>query len=156
MHLLDVCLIIVVSAVRFGLGFTYDALKFSCHMFMHFSCIHTSLFIFLWFEIVFLFCLLSLSLSLTNRTALWHPNRENPFRLETLFKAYPLRLFLLFHLTSGSMMRRPRRTSLRASKPMAFIWNARSFCWISTTLRYPMSFDSGIGISIVRYPVVFI
>ena len=65
MHLLDVCLIIVVSVVRFGLGFTHNAFKLSCHMFMHFLCIRTSLFLFLWFEIVFLFCLLSLSLSLS-------------------------------------------------------------------------------------------
>ena len=63
MLLLDVCLIIDVSVVRFGLGFTNDALKFSCHMFMHFSFIHTSHILFLRSEIVFLFCLLSLSLS---------------------------------------------------------------------------------------------
>ena len=139
MHLLSVCLIIDVSAIRFGLGFTHDALKFSCHMFMHFSCICTSLFLFLWSEIEFLFCLLSLflSLSLLNRTFLWHPIRENPFRLETLFKvpSHPLCLFFLFHLTSSSVMRRLRQTSLRTSRPGAFIQNARSFCQISLTLR---------------------
>ena len=116
MLLLDVCLIIDVSVVRFGLGFTNDALKFSCHMFMHFSFIHTSHILFLWSEIVFLFCLLSLSLSLS------------------------LSLFL-FHLTSSSMMRRLRQTSLRTSRLGAFIQNARSFYQISLTLCYSMSFE---------------
>ena len=148
MHLLDVCLIIVVSVVRFGLGFTHNAFKLSCHMFMHFSCICTSLFLFLWFEIMFLFCLLSFSLSLSNRTSLWHPNRENPFELGTLFKVpgHPLHLFLLFYLTSDSVMRRPRQTALRP--------NAKSFCQISTTLRYPMLFELEDGNLYVRNPCV--
>ena len=128
------------------MGFTHNAFKLSCHMFMHFSCIRTSLFLFLWFEIVFLFCLLSLSLSLSlsNRTSLWHPNRENPFGLETLFKVlgHPLHLFLLFYLKSGSVMRRPRQNSLRP--------NAKSFCRISTTLRYSMSFELEDGNLYVR------
>ena len=145
MLLLDVCLIIDVSVVRFGLGFTNDALKFSCHMFMHFSFIHTSHILFLWSEIVFLFCLLSLSLSLSlsNRISLWHPNKENPFRLETFFKVpgHPFCLFFLFHLTSSSMMRRLRQTSLRTSRLGAFIQNARSFYQISLTLCYSMSFE---------------
>ena len=61
MHLLDVCLIIDVSVIRFGLGFTYDALKFSCHMFMHFLCIRSFL---IYSEHVFLS---ALSFSLSDR-----------------------------------------------------------------------------------------
>ena len=57
MHLLDVCLIIDVYAIRFGLGFTYDALKFSCHTC---SCIRSFL---IYYEHVFP-SVLSLSLSL--------------------------------------------------------------------------------------------
>ena len=41
---LDVCdWLLLLSAARFGLGDPHDALKFSCHMFMHFSCIHSFL-----------------------------------------------------------------------------------------------------------------
>ena len=95
------------------------------------------------------FCsVFSLSLSLSNRTSLWHPNRENAFELETLFKVpgHPLHLFLLFYLTSDSVMRRPRQTALRP--------NAKSFCQISTTLRYPMSFELEDGNLYVRNPCV--
>ena len=126
----------------------------------HVTCSYTFHFLFLWFEIVFLFCLLSLSLSLSlsllNRTSLWHPNRENPFRLGTLFKVpgHPLRLFLLFHLTFGSVMRRLRRTSLRTSRTVVYIPNARSFYWISLTLHYLMSFRLGDGNLYVRNPCV--
>ena len=38
--ILELCdWLLLLSAVRFGLSFTHDAFKFSCHMFMHFSCI---------------------------------------------------------------------------------------------------------------------
>ena len=86
---------------------------------------------------------LSLSHTHTHRTSLWHPNRENPFWLGTFFKVpgHPLCLFFLFHLTSGSVMKRLRQTSLRTSRRGAFIQNARSFCQISLTLRYSMSFE---------------
>ena len=49
---------IVVSADRFGLGFTHDAFNFSCHMSMHLSCIRS----FLYTEHAFTFYSLSLSL----------------------------------------------------------------------------------------------
>ena len=43
--ILDVCdWLLLLSANRFGLGFTHDVFNFSCHMFMHFSCIRTLLF----------------------------------------------------------------------------------------------------------------
>ena len=67
-------------------------------MFMHFSCLLTSIFIFSFFYGLRLCFCSVLSLSLSNRTSLWHPNRENPFQLETLFKVlgHPLRLFTDF------------------------------------------------------------
>ena len=109
-------------------------------MFLHFSCIHFFSYL---LQTCVSFCSLFLSLSLSNRISLWHPNKENPFRLGTFFKVpgHPLCLFFLFHLTSSSMMRRLRQTSLRTSRPGAFIQNARSFCQISLTLRYSMSFE---------------
>ena len=86
-------------------------------------------------------CFYSFFLSFSNRTSLWHLNRENLLRLGTLFvvPSHPI-LILLIHLISDSVMRRPTQTSLRTSKTVAFIWNAKSFCQISPTLRYPMSF----------------
>ena len=98
------------------------------------------------------------SLSLSNRTSLWHPNRENPFRLRTLFKVsgHPFHLFLLFHLTFSSMMRRPRRTSLRTSRNVMFIQNTRTFCQTFLTLRYPMSFRLEVGNLYVRNPCVIL
>ena len=118
-------------------------------LFMH---TYFSFSLFIVWDCVSVLSFLSLSLSLSNRTSLWHLNREHPFRLGTLFKVpgHPLRLFLLFHLTSSSVMRRPRRTSLRTSRTVVFIRNARSFCWISLTLRYPMSFRLRDGNLYVR------
>ena len=128
MHYRLVCLIIsVMSTDRIGLGITHKVFIFTRHMFMHsfFSI----------FPILNLYCVLffllylslSRSLSLLNRTYLWHPNRENPLCLGILVKVlgHLLLLFLLFPITSSSVMRRPRWTSLRTSKIVAFIWNAR-------------------------------
>ena len=114
------------SVVRLDWVLTHDAFKFSCHMFMHFSCISLS---FLSYS-----KLMSLFLSLSVRqTALWHPNSVNPFRIGTLFKV-PGHPFLFPLFTSGSVMRRPKRTSLWTSKFVAFIQNARLFCRILLTL----------------------
>ena len=59
---LDVCdWLLLLNAVRFGLGDLHNALKFSCHMFMHFLCIHSFL---IYSEHVFLS---ALSFSLSDR-----------------------------------------------------------------------------------------
>ena len=110
-----------------------------------------------WTCVVFLFVLsfsLSLSLSLSHRTSLWHPNRRNPLQLETfaVVLGHPLLLFLLFHLIFGSMMRMPRWTSLRTSRNVVFIRNARLFCWILLTLLYLKSFGLEIGNLYLRDP----
>ena len=53
-------------------------------------------------------------------------------------------LFLPLSFLFGLIMRRPNRTSLRTSLDEAFIWNAKSFCRISPTLTYPLSFTVGV------------
>ena len=67
MHLLDVCLIKLVSAIRFGLGFTHDVFNF-CTSHGHASFMHT-FFLFLFYsELVLcflLFCYVLFSLSLS-------------------------------------------------------------------------------------------
>ena len=55
-----------------------------------------------------------------------------------LFVILPLPLF-------GSVMRMPERTSWRTFFDEIFIQNAESFCWISPTLTYPLSFTVGVG-----------
>ena len=102
--------------------------------------------------ILILFCYLglywlSLSPSLSSvcvSLLLWHPN-ANLLLPRTLFvPGYPLLLILHLFL-SGSMMRRPNRTSLRTSLDEAFIRNAKSFCQTFPTLTYPLSFIIGVG-----------
>ena len=55
---------------------------------------------------------------------------------------HPL-LIPLFHFIFSSMMRRPRRTSLRTFRTVVFIRNAKSFCRISPILLYLKSFRLG-------------
>ena len=55
----------------------------------------------------------------------------------------PLLLILLL-LISNSMMRMPERTSWRIFLDEVFIQNAESFCRISPTLTYPLSFTVGV------------
>ena len=91
-------------------------------------------------------CLLSLSLasSIYVSLFLWHPNK-NPLCPGTLFVlGYPLLLTLL-HLITGSVMRRPNRTSLRTFLDEAFILNAKSSCRISPTLTFLLSSTVGDG-----------
>ena len=148
MHFRRVCLIINVSADRFGLGFSYDAFNF-CTSHVHANVL--SFFSYSKHMSCFLLFSLSLSLSL-GYTVLRHPNSANLFCLGTLFKVsgHLLLLFLPYPLIFGSMMRRPRRISLRTSKPVEFIQNARSFCRISPTLHYSMSFGLRDGNISVR------
>ena len=75
---------------------------------------------------------------------LWHLN-INLLHLGTLFvPGHPLLLTLLLSL-SGSVMRRPNRTSLRTFLDEAFILNAKSSCRTSPTLTYPLSSIVGDG-----------
>ena len=128
------------------------------NLFLHvtFSCIlmHTYL-QFLYILIYLLHCtflIVSLSFFLSlplTLVASWHLS-ISLLRPRTLFIPRHLLLLLLLHLTplpltSGSMMRRPNRTSLRTFQDVAFIRNAKSFYQTSLTLTYPLSFTIRVG-----------
>ena len=136
-------------AGRFGLGWTHNAFYIACHMFMHSHAYVLSFqYILIYCELFWDFsnCLLSLSLSLSIYVSLllWHPN-INLLHSGTLFiPGHPFLLTLLLSL-SGSVMRRPNRTSLRTFLDEAFILNAKSSCWTSLTPTYPLSSTVGDG-----------
>ena len=93
---------------------------------------------------LFLFSFLSLPLSIYVSLLLWHLN-VNVLCPETLFvPRHPLLLTLLVSL-SGSMMRRPNRTSLRTFLDETFILDAKSSCQTSPTPTYPLSSIVGDG-----------
>ena len=113
-----------------------------------FSCIRTFQFLSFDIKIAWYFSnFLSLSLSLfLSLVALWHLN-VSLLHPRTLFIMGHLLLFL--HLTplpfmSGSVMRRPNRTSWRTFHDAAFIQNAKSFCQTFLTLTYPLSSTVGV------------
>ena len=123
-------------------------------MFMHFHAYVPSSFFFFFFlnfiihiYIYFLSCWcfsdcrsLSPSLSFLGYFALWHP-KASPLHPRTHYNLrHPLLLPLTpLHLTFGSMMRRPVRTSWRTFLDEAFIWNAKSSYRIFPILTYPLS-----------------
>ena len=75
----------------------------------------------------------------------WHLN-INLLHPETLFvPGYHLLLLILLPLTFNSVLKRPNQTSLRTFLDEAFIRNTKSFCRISLTLTYPLSFTIGVG-----------
>ena len=126
------------------------------HLYLHVTCscifMHTylqvSIFVILYLVSVFLIVSLSLSLSLfLTLVVSWHQN-VNPFGLGTLFVLGHLFLLLFLtplHLTYGSVMRRPNRTSRRTFHGEVFIQNAKSFCQIFLTLTYPLSSTIRVG-----------
>ena len=75
---------------------------------------------------------------------LWHQN-VNPLRPKTLFILGPRLPLILFILISSSVMRVPQRTSRRTFLDEVLIRNTESFCWISPTLTYPLSFTVEVG-----------
>ena len=82
--------------------------------------------------------------SLVYVNASWHLN-ISLFHPGTPFTSgHPLLLLILLPHTSDSVMRMPKRTSLRTSLDEAFIRNAKSFCWTFSTLTYPLSFTVGV------------
>ena len=105
--------------------------------------IHIYIYIYNFFFVLLVLsdCLsLSPSLSFLGYFALWHPN-ASPLHPRTHFNLrHPLLLPLTpLHLTFGSMMRRPVRTSWRTFLDKAFIWNAKSSYRIFPILTYPLS-----------------
>ena len=137
------CMFIVLSADRFALGFTHDAFNFSCHMFMHLSCIRS----FLYTERAFTFC--SFSLSLLDRlchgiqTAQIYSSSESSWFRVIFF-------FYSSHTLLYSIPWCEGLDGLLWELPGPWRWNSRSFCWISPTLRYLMSFELGDGNLYVR------
>jgi len=82
-----------------------------------------------------------------------HPKPVNPLRLEILFKV--LGLFPLIPFppsTFDYMMRRPKRTSWRTSKNVAFIWNAKLSYRTLPTLLSLRSFGLRVGNLFLRDP----
>ena len=141
-----VYLVANLCAGRIGLGWAHDAITFAYHMFMHSHAYVISI-----QYILILFCYLGLFwLSLSPFLSsvcisllLWHLN-ANLLCWGTLFvSGHPLLLILHLFLF-GSVMRRPNWTSLRTSLDEAFIRNAKSFYWTSSTLTYPLSFTIGV------------
>ena len=112
-----------------------------------FSCIRT--FNSLYFDIhcvvgTFLIVFRSPSISLSYVSCFMAPN-ANLLRPRTLcILGHPLPLILQL-LLFGSVMREPIRTSQRTFLDKAFIQNAESFCLISLTLLFPLSFTIGVG-----------
>ena len=102
---------------------------------IHTFVMHT-LYLFIPFLVFDVFC----SLSLTDRQRYAPKQRkstlaQNPLHGSGSSSSDP-------HIPShiDSVMKRPRRTSLRTFRSVVFIWNARSSCQISLTLLYPKSF----------------
>jgi len=132
-------------ANKFGLGWAYDAITFARQMLTHF---HTYVFyiqyiLYIWtvLELFWLFFLPPF-LSLVYVSVSWHRN-VSLLRPGTLFIPGHLRLLILLLLISGFVMRMPERNSRRTFLDEMFIQNAESFCQISSTLTYPMSFTVG-------------
>ena len=98
MHLLDMCLIKLVSAVRFGLSFSHDSFDFCMsyvyaffmHMFFPFLFYSESMLCFL------LFSSLSLSLSLSYRTSLCTPSIYRALVVSVLGRCLEMSLSLTF------------------------------------------------------------
>lgn len=128
-----------------GLGWAHDAISLACHIFMHsreyilyiqYILIHLN-----YLGLFWLFLSPSLS-SVYVSLLVRHPN-ANLLRLRTLsVPGHPLLPILLPDM-SGSMIRRPNRTSLRTFLDEAFILNAKSSCRISLTLTFLLSFIIG-------------
>ena len=97
----------------------------------------------------FLLFSLSLSLSLIDCIMVSKQHKStltwNPLQGSRSSSFFPPLIF-------SSMMRRPRRTSLRTSRNVAFIQNARLFCRILSTLLSLKSFGLEIGLLYLRNP----
>ena len=135
-----------------GLGWAHDAITIAYHILMHFHAyVLYILYILIYLNCFGTFLIVSFSPpppvphSLVYVNASWLLN-ISLLRPGTFFVPghLLLRLILLPH-TFGSVMRRPKWTSMRTSLDKAFIQNAKSFCWTSLTLTYPLSFTVEVG-----------
>ena len=118
---------------------------FACHMFMHFPCICT-LFSYIWYIWTawdFSDCSsFLLPLNLFTLVVSMTPKRKStPARNPLCSSASSSTNPSLF----GSVMMMPLRHSQRTFLDVAFIRNAKSFCWTLPTLTFPLSFTMGDG-----------
>ena len=138
-------------AGRFGLGWAHDVFTFACHMFIHFSCIHTNFvsIIFILNYIGSFLCVslsLSLSFSLSWLVALWHLNRNllRPGTLFVLGHLFLLPMLILLHPMPGFVMIKPVRTFRRTFHKAAFIRNAKLFYRTFSILTFRLSSSVGV------------
>ena len=124
-------------------------MKFPLHVTC--SCIPMHMYVYSIYFDIFLqlgtFQIVSFSISFSSiciSLLLWHLN-TNLLRPKTLFVLGHLLLLILLLSLSGSMIRRSNRTSLRTSLDEAFIRNAKSSCWTSLTMTFPLSSTIGNG-----------
>ena len=134
-------------AGRFGLCWAHDAIIFACHMFMHFH----AYVLYIQYIFIYLNCFWDFSEcfflpphSLFYVSVSWHWN-VSLLRPGTLFVPGHLLLLILPLPLFGFVVSKPERTSRRTSLDKAFIRNAKSFCWTSPTLSYPLSFTVKVG-----------
>ena len=134
-------------AGRIGLGWAHDVFTIAFLMLMHFHAYLLYIpYILIYLNYFGTFPIVSFSPPhcLVYVSASWHQN-ISLFCPRTLFvPGHPFLLIILPH-TSSSMMRRPKRTSLKTSLDEAFIWYAKSSCRTSSKLTYPLSFTVGDG-----------
>ena len=114
---------------------------FARNMFMH-SALH-----------IFFFLLsLTLSSTLFFFPYLWHPKRLfHPRTQSHVMVPFLLLLLPLFQIPLGSVMRSPKKISMRTSLTGQFIRNAKSFCLIFQTLLFLLRLALKVGLLYVRY-----
>ena len=143
------------TCVLVGLDWAEPIMNFSLHVTC--SCIVHAYIPFLshiWYSLLMVFFYLSPSLSLFLSWIVyaWHPSAKLLHPRTLFVTGHHLLILLLF--LSGSMMRRPVRTSGRTSPNVAFIRNVAWFYRIFPILLYPLSFIVGVRNLYVRYPWV--
>ena len=136
----------IMYAGRIRLGWAHDIFIVACHMFMHFSCIRTILFLLI--DIVFgnlLLVSLSLSLSLSlSVICSWHQRRTSLLHPGTLFILGHLLLILLL-LLFGFVMIKPFGTFWRTFHGVEIIQNAKSYFQTFLILTFLLSSIVGVG-----------
>ena len=123
-----------------------------CMSHVHAFFMHTSFLSFLFLCFWLWLCSLSFSLSLSRIDYAWHPKHVSPLQLRILLVPGLLLLILSPLFTFVSVMRKPKRTSWRTFKNVAFIWSTMLFCQIFLTFLSPPSFRLGVGNLYMRDP----
>ena len=112
-------------------------------MFMHFSCIRTSLFYLIDIDLIGTLLLVSFSFSFFRLVCTWHLS-ASLLRPRTLF-VLGQHLLLILLLLLGFMMINPIKTFQRTFLDAAFIRSAKSSFWIFPILTFPLSSTIRVG-----------